>query len=163
MVKEDLGVSTAELTVGTTLRIPGEFFIDERDTMPETDYGKQLVDCMSTLRPTPSRDPSRRDYFVEAKLKPCTHVFARNDTAWTSLDRVYTGTYRVLGREENYFTLDLGGDRVDNVSINRLKSCSFLLDLPGSIQGSFEEQPLLVVPVTSPDAEISARTSCSPG
>ena len=128
--------------------------------MPETDYGKQLVDVMSTLRPTPPRDPCRRDYFVEEKLKTCIHVFVRNDTARTSLDRVYTGPFRVLGREEKYFTLDLGGDRVDNVSINRLKACSLLLDLQDSNQGSFEEQPLLVgpeaVPATSPETETLA-------
>lgn len=146
MVKEDLGVSSAELTLGTTLRIPGEFFTSERETTPQTDYSKQLVRFMRTLRPIPPRDPSKRAYFVDEKLKECTHVFVRNEAAKTSLDRAYTGPFKVLGREEKYFTLELSGDRIDNVSINRLKACSLLLDHPDSSYEDSDDRSLLVVP-----------------
>ena len=99
-VKEDLGCSTAELTFGTPLRILGEFFVSERETIAATEYGRQLSCFMKTLRPCASREPCKRDYFVEEKLFSCSHVFVRNDAAKTSLDRTYTGPYRVLQRND---------------------------------------------------------------
>ena len=123
-------MSSAELTLGTPLRIPGEFFVSERESVPQTEYGKQLIRFMSTLRLTPSRAPSRREYYVDEKLSTCSHVYVRNESATTSLDRAYIGPNRVLEREEKYFTVELGVDRVDNVSVNRLKPRSLLFDLP---------------------------------
>ena len=128
-VKEDLGCSTAELTFGTPLRIPGEIFVSERETIPATEHGRQLSCFMKTLRPCAPREPCKRDYFVEQKLFSCFHVFVRNDAAKTSLDRTYTGPYRVLHRNDKYFTSEMGANRCNNVTINRLKACSLLMHL----------------------------------
>ena len=165
MVKEDIGMSSAELTLGTPLRIPGEFFVSERESVPQTEYGKQLIRFMSTLRPTPPRAPSRREYYVDEKLSTCSHVYVRNESAKTSLDRAYIGPYRVLGREEKYFTVELGVDHVDNVSVNRLKPCSLLLDLPEYEPGE-PAHHLLVVPesviVSAPKSPILEAGLLSP-
>ena len=146
MVKEDLGCSSAELTLGTPLRVPGEFFVSDRETIPQTEYGRQLVGFMQTLRPSPPREPCRRDYFVDDKLSSCSHVFVKNNAAKTTLDQAYTGPYRVLSRTDKYFTLEMGANRYDNVTINRLKACSILMrlrdpppELPGPVENDVED------------------------
>ena len=76
MVKEDLGCSSAELTLGTPLRFPGEFFVSDRETTPQTAYGRQLVEFMKTLRPCPPQEPWRRNYFVDDKLSSYLQIIA---------------------------------------------------------------------------------------
>ena len=54
-VKEDTGISPAEMTYGRTLRIPGEFFATNSEISDECTYVKELRDAMSKLKPLPFR------------------------------------------------------------------------------------------------------------
>ena len=103
--------------------------MSERETISAIEYGWQLSCFMKTLRPSAPREPCKRDYYVEEKLFSCSHVFVQNDAAKTSLHRTYTEPYRVLHRNDKYFTLEMGANPYDNVTINRLKACSLLMHL----------------------------------
>ena len=75
-MKEDLGYSSAEMTLGTQLRLPGQFFVEEKGAS-QTEYRKQLSEFMATLRPKPPRECTNQQAYVDRKLKLCTHVFIK--------------------------------------------------------------------------------------
>ena len=74
-LKEDLGCSAAELVYGTTLRIPGEFFISVDDIPDPLSYVSRLRSAMQQLRPQPPQHHSRQKSHVSSELDNCTHVF----------------------------------------------------------------------------------------
>ena len=121
-LKSDLQCSVAELVYGTTLRLPGEFFV--QDTSTAVDDSSALLTtlkaAMRDLRATPVRPQPQRHAYVSNELSTATHVFVRNDTVRKPLQQPYDGPFKVLDRAAKYFTLDLKG-RSDKVSLDRLK------------------------------------------
>ena len=75
-VKEDLKCTTAELVYDTSLRLPGEFLVqqDVADSDPAS-CAAQLKDYMRTLRCTPSRRPSQSTRHTSNALDSTSHVF----------------------------------------------------------------------------------------
>ena len=122
--KSDFEVSSAQLCLGTSLRLPGQFFEPSSET-PRTEYCAQLCQFMSTLRAPPPHHHGTPRSYVEKALQTCTHVFVKNDTARSSFDRPYKGPYRVLNKGDKFFTLDLFTRR-DVVSIDRLRAAHLL-------------------------------------
>ena len=120
-VKEDIGCSSSELILGTTLRLPGQFFSDNDETVSHTEYRGRLLTLMKSLKPSLPREPRRRSSSLEKALRTCTHVFVRDDGSPTSLQLGYTKPFPVLDKEDKYFILDLGY-RTDSVSIDTLKA-----------------------------------------
>ena len=58
-VKEDLGFSTSEITIGKPLRVPGQLLSAEHDnTHSQSNYRQQLTQYLNSLKPTESRHPS---------------------------------------------------------------------------------------------------------
>ena len=53
-------------------------------------------------------------------MQHCTHVFIRYDGVKSPLQRPYDGPYRVITRNDKFFTLSVKG-KLDTVSIDRLK------------------------------------------
>ena len=90
MVKEDIGCSSSELTLGTTLRLPRKFFSDNDKTVSLTEYRRRLLAFIKSLKPSLPRKPCRRSSYVEKALRTCTHVFVRDDGSATSLQLAYT-------------------------------------------------------------------------
>jgi len=127
-VKEDLGCSSSEMTLGTQLRLPGQFFAEIHEAPSQSEYRRQLLNYMSTLRPTLPREPSKRYSHLDEALQTCTHVFIRNDSNKTALGRAYTGPYPVLHKQPKYFTIE-NGRGIDVVSIDRLKPANLLIEL----------------------------------
>ena len=78
---------------------------------------------MATRRPTAPRECTNQRAYVDRKLKLCTHVFIKNNAPKPSSERAYTGPYRVLDKQEKYFTVDFG-NRNDVVSIDHLKAAN---------------------------------------
>ena len=103
MVKEDIGCSSSELSLGTTLRLPGQFFSDNGDTVSHTEYRRRLVTFMKTFKPSLPREPCRRSSYLDKILRTCTLVFVRDDGSATSLQPAYTEPYPVLDKEDKYF------------------------------------------------------------
>ena len=121
MVKEDTGCSSSELTLGTTQRLPGQFFSDNDETVSHTEYRRRLLTFMKSIKPSLPREPCRRSFDLNKVLRTCTHVFVRGDGSGTSLQPAYTETFPVFDKEDKYFILNLG-DKTDSVSIDRLKA-----------------------------------------
>ncbi|XP_058789689.1 uncharacterized protein LOC131663345 [Phymastichus coffea] len=77
--KEDLEASPAELLFGTTLRIPGEFFVEQSFPENPPAFVARLRAVMSQLRAVSASRHSIYRPFVHKDLKACSHVFQRID------------------------------------------------------------------------------------
>lgn len=130
-VREDVGVSPAEMLYGTTLRLPGEFFespsLDTSSGSIPLSFVNQLKQKMELLRPIPDSNHSTTKIFDSPELNTCTHVFIRKDSVKKSLQLPYAGPFRVVKRFDKYFTV-LVKDKETNISKDRLKP-AFLLPI----------------------------------
>ena len=128
-IKEDIGHSPAELTYGTQLKVPGEFFFSNIDRSVEpTTFVEKLRDHMRKLRPTPASHHIRQSTFVHTELSKCSHVFLRDDTVRRPLQQPYTGPHLVLSRTAKTIKVNVGG-RETTVNIDRVKP-AFILQEP---------------------------------
>ena len=66
--------------------------------------------------------------YVDPLLQSAEYCFVRNDGKKGSFELPYKGPYKVLSRNEKFFTLDIR-DKVDNISIDRLKAACMLENL----------------------------------
>ena len=120
-LKEDLKFTTAELVYGTSLRLPGEFFITQDVTdLDKASYTTQLKDSMRTLRCTLSRHSFGSTRHTSDALISASHVFVHHDAVKKPLQQPYDGPYCVLNRSDRFYTIDRNG-HTDSVSIDRLK------------------------------------------
>ena len=156
-IKSDLHCTTAELVYGTTLRLPGEFFVTSNfKTTPDPSmYLTRLKSIMQHTTPAPLRPhPATKSYLSDELLR-CTHVFVRHDAIRKPLQSPYDGPYKILNRTDKHFTLQLQ-DRTDMVSLDRLK--------PAYIDGTIDSiSPTRTIPTTletiSTPSTVSSPTS----
>ena len=108
--QSDHQVSSAQVTLGTTLCLPGQLLTPQDPGSPksETTYAEALQAAFSSLRPSPTSHHNKPRSWMDPKLHSCTHCFVRNDGKRSSFDLPYRGPYRILTRHDKYFTLDLG-------------------------------------------------------
>ena len=120
-LKEDIHFTAAEMVYGTSLRLPGEFFVSSPNTtLPDpSSYTSRLKSSMQQIRPSPPHTNTRESH-VSDVLSTCTHVFVRHDAVRKPLQPPYDGPYPVLERQSKYFTLDINGHH-KTVSVDRLK------------------------------------------
>ena len=78
--KEDLEASPAEMLYGTTLRLPGEFFVSRSAPADQPTFAKQLTSLMQSVRPVPASAHSKPSIFEFRELKTCSHVYMRIDS-----------------------------------------------------------------------------------
>ena len=124
--KTDTDVAPCELVYGSTLRLPGEFFVSpfQPEDFPVTSaYVSRLKSAMRKLQPVQSRT-SQSVSFVPADLQDAARVFVRHDAVKKSLHPPYDGPYAVLRRSPKYFALDVQGTETV-VSVDRLKAAHF--------------------------------------
>lgn len=156
---EDLKTSPAELLYGTTLRIPGEFFIEEDFPVdPEIFLEKHRIH-MRNIRSSPTNHYIKRSPFVHKNLYDCTHVWLREDAVKKSLQPPYSGPYLVIKRISDYlFSIDILG-KIVNVLTERLKPI-FLPKEDSSTCSSSTPSPLSTTTTTSivPTASTPATT-----
>lgn len=119
--KPDIGSTPAELTYGTTLKLPGQFF--EATTTQETDeldFVDKLRQRMNELAPRQTSRHGKTPVFIHKSLRDCTHVFIRNDTVRPSLQPPYDGPYEILEKHEKQYKIRTR-TRNTLVTIDRLK------------------------------------------
>ena len=140
-VKQDLGFSTSELTIGQTLRVPGQFFAQNDNNIPPsyTMYRVDLLNYLNCLNAIPPRNTKNQKAFIDKALHTCSHVFIRIDRHQPPLSPVYDGPFAVLSKNEKYFTIDFG-DHADTVSIDRLKAAHLMMPKINPLQISSPDE-----------------------
>ncbi|XP_026482987.1 uncharacterized protein LOC113391255 [Ctenocephalides felis] len=118
-VKEDLKNSSAELTYGEPLRLPGQFFKDHTGISTTTVMDK-LHKIFRNLKPQPTSSHSPKKSFIHKDLDKSSHVFIRQDMIKPTLTQPYEGPYKVLERGDKTFKLDVLG-QPKSFSKDRLK------------------------------------------
>ncbi|XP_029670043.1 uncharacterized protein LOC115239589 [Formica exsecta] len=105
---------------GTSLKIPGEFFIEDLPADPEIFVEKHQIH-MREIKSQPTAHHHKKTPFYHKNLFDCTHVWIRVDSVKKSLQPPYNGPFRVVNRiNNNLFTVDVSGKLTD-VSTERLK------------------------------------------
>lgn len=119
--KENLKATPAEMLYGTTLRLPGEFFVTS-DVNPDPEiFLQKHREYMRALRPTPTAHHSRSRMFILKGLDTCSHVFVRSDHVKAPLEPPYSGPFKVEERtSDRVFKVNINGE-IKSISIDRLK------------------------------------------
>ena len=123
-VKADFDASPAELTFGTTLRLPAQFVTgsphdsEPCDNIPA--YVARLRDLMGNIRLPLPRPAVEKPFFIPKDLGDCSHVFVRHDAVRKALQPVYDGPFPVIRRDDKSYTIRKNG-KEDTVSVDRLK------------------------------------------
>jgi cleavage and polyadenylation specificity factor subunit 1 len=120
--KEDLQTTPAELVYGSSLRLPGQFLAIHKDSVPQSEFVKNLKTHFNEIRPIPTSKHCSDKIFINKDLLQTSHVFVRTDSVKRSLQPPYTGPYPVIKRFPKYFNINING-KISKVSIDRLKPC----------------------------------------
>ncbi len=145
--KPDVNACAAELVYGSTLSLPGEFL--EQKTLPAPgDVNDLLHRLRQFVRSKQSQPPrvSNASFFLDPRLKTCSHVFLRCDRIRRLLQPPYDGPCQVLSRGDKTFKILPNGREWTQSSGNRsfpisdfhstryFTSCFILFSRPDSIQ-----------------------------
>ena len=115
--KEVSGISSAELVYGAPLTLPGELL-----SVPEPPPAVFVEQLRKPAAMPPTRPPSYAEVLVapSRQLLEAELVFVRRGAMAPPLAPQYEGPYKVVDRGQKVFKLQVG-DRVDTVSVDRLK------------------------------------------
>lgn len=112
--------SPAEMTYGTTLKIPGDF-VDKKPIEGNTNnFVTNLKQKMQKIMHNPSSNHGSSKTFISPDLSKCEFVFVRHGQPIRKLDDPYNGPYRVISRSDKFFKLHIKGKEV-TTSIDRIK------------------------------------------
>ncbi|XP_023246587.1 uncharacterized protein LOC111643269 [Copidosoma floridanum] len=153
--KEDLEASPAEMLYGTTLRIPGEFFVSESVQADKSSFVASLRRLFRAIRPVPATRHTTARPFVHKDLEKCSHVFKRVDSIKKPLELSYTGPHRVIKRTENRtYVIEVNGlEKV--VSVDELKPAYLEPAESSCADQTAQQQP----PETGPSQQINEQPS----
>lgn len=119
---KDTNVFPAYLVYGTSLRMPGEFFVNTNHPAPDTNtFVSQLKQKFEQIRPVNMLHKSNRTSFISPELSKATHVFVRHDTVKKPLQMSCDGPFLVIHRTDKNYQMSINGKTV-YISIDRLKS-----------------------------------------
>ncbi|XP_031789320.1 uncharacterized protein LOC116418358 [Nasonia vitripennis] len=112
-LKEDLQASPAEMLYGTTLRIPGEFFVTNSAPADPGSFAGKLRELFNIIRPVPASHHGNYKPFRLKLLATCTHVYQRVDSVRKPLVPPYVGPFKVVRRmsEKVYIILVNGVEK----------------------------------------------------
>ncbi|XP_066592925.1 uncharacterized protein [Prorops nasuta] len=123
--KEDLQAIPAEMLYGTTLRIPGDFFVSSDQPADPQIYVDRHRELMRALRPIATAHHNKARPFILKDINTCTHVFLRNDAVKRPLEPPYDGTLKVVEtNSDRVYSILINGVK-KTVSIERLKPAYF--------------------------------------
>lgn len=118
--KEDLNASSAQLVLGQSVRVPGEFLPSVPGLGPEVvgrfDGGQGRARVFSPVAAHHCLPQS----FIPKDLMSAKYVFVRHDAHRSPLMTPYDGPFRVLEAGAKSFLLEMGTVQ-DRVSVDRLK------------------------------------------
>lgn len=119
--KEDLQATPADMLYGTSLRIPGEFFVTSDPPADPQVFIEEHREFMRGLRPMPTAHHNKEKIFISKDLNTCTHVFIRCDHVKKPLESPYRGPYKITERlTDNLYRIEIEGTP-QTINIDRLK------------------------------------------
>ncbi|XP_025829488.1 uncharacterized protein LOC112904215 [Agrilus planipennis] len=119
--KDDIKASAAEMTYGTTLRLPGEYFMEDEPLPDPNFFLEHLRQSMRKLRPKPTAHHHKPKIFTHKALHDCTHVFVRVDRVKKPLKQPYEGPFEVIRKTNEFcFRVNVNGTPTE-ILIDRLK------------------------------------------
>jgi len=125
-LREDINCTAAEMLYGSTLRLPGDFFIPTtKKPIKEIEFVQDLKKTMYNLSPATVNHHVKNPVYIHKDLANCSHVFIRKDRVKAALEHPYEGPHEVVKRNEKYFEVRIN-KKNDTVSIDRLKPAYFL-------------------------------------
>lgn len=140
VIKEDIGLSPAELTYGKSQMLPGQFFVESKGSDNDMEFIKDFKRAMNEIRPTPTTHHSNNNkIFVHPELSKCKFVFIRHDAHRTLLKSPYSGPFEILKRNDKYLKIDVNGKK-QNISIDRVKP-AFILNIVKNNENTNENLP----------------------
>ncbi|KMQ82256.1 gag-pol protein [Lasius niger] len=148
--KEDIKASAAELVLGTTLRISGEYFVSKETIGYPQMFVEKFKEYMKAIRLVPTAHHVRIKPFIYKDLDDSTHVFVRVDKSRSPLDQPYERSFPVITKiNQSVFRINFKGT-AQNINIDRLKS-AFLEATqpeltPGPSEPADEQQQLPRLP-----------------
>ena len=145
-----MGCAAVEMALGTSIRLPGEYFenstsveLSEKNTVqPTSQYAKTFCSFMNSLRYNVPGHPKKQQTYVDPLLFRCSQVFVRIDSVKSPSQRPYSGSHFVLERYDKYFVIEKDG-HTDTVTIDRLKPALVEPISPtgSSVEGEASETP----------------------
>ncbi|XP_050294321.1 uncharacterized protein LOC126747065 [Anthonomus grandis grandis] len=158
-VRADTEASPAEFLFGTTLRMPGEFFLEGDFTPDPRTFIEEFREFMRLVRPVPVTHHHKRRAFVFKNLYECSHIFLRNVVA-KALERTYSGPYKVVKRlSDRVFDIDING-KTKSVSVELLKPAYLMSE--DLIADTLDSDPPLTTPSSLAGTQDSNGAGNSP-
>ena len=161
-IKADLNATPAELTLGCTLRLPGDMVSPTPSvSFNYGDYAARLSHHMRQLR-LPTQREQHHPVYVSDRLSDCTHVFLRAEGR-PSLHPAYSGPHRVIKRMPKTFIIERNGKK-DTVCVDRIKPAYIEEPPPSLMRPRRSLEPLTpsqAVPTASSD-DTPAETQPQP-
>jgi len=127
--REDLQTTAAEIVYGETLRLPGQFLVQQsmENSDDDANFVKELRRYFDKLRPIDGTRHGERYPFVFKDLKKAEHVFLRHDGPKAML-LSYDGSFTVVLRNDKNFTIRIY-DKNITISIDGIKPVYLFSDL----------------------------------
>ena len=161
-LKKYIGSTVAELTYGTTLRVPGEFFDTSKTVAKVTpEYVESLKQIMSQIKATQTQHHNKAQPYAQPQLQSCTHVWLRVDSVRPSLTPPYDGPFKIVRKKLKTFVISVRGRNVE-VSIDRVKAAHIdTPDKPTALEDPLSECTA-TVPAEKPYTTRFGRTINKP-
>ena len=103
--KDDIKCSSAEMVYGTTLRLPGQFFLRPLQKLLDmTSFVDWLTSSMANLA---YNSPVQSQIYVPKLLQTCTHVFVQDLAKINILQPSYIGPFKILVRHPKFFEVKI--------------------------------------------------------
>lgn len=147
--KTDIKSTAAEMTFGTSLKLPGDFFVsDNKTTGAASEFVIALKKKMQSIRPTAAAHHATNRVFIHPDLHSSSHVFVRVDRVKTPFHPPYEGPYEVASRHEKWFKLNIK-NKHQNITIDRLK--------PAFIPADDDNDSIAHTPSPSPTIQLNTQ------
>ncbi|GBN08536.1 hypothetical protein AVEN_223954-1 [Araneus ventricosus] len=131
ILREHINATAAELSCGTNLRVPGQFFVDSNIGIPLPDYLFRLQELMRALKPSDPVHHGLKAVYMPKDLQTCSHVFVRRRSIKRDLTTPFEGPFLVKKRQDKSFIVVVNGQE-KVISVDILKAAVQLSDTTSS-------------------------------
>ena len=122
---EYLVCSSAQLFLGSRVRLPGQYFEFHKYQFDlHFDYFQRLNRFFHSVCAIPPWIVTSNAFFIDMPLHNAGYVFVEKDASRSPLERTYFGLFKVIYKADRHFTL-LQNGALHNVSINCLITARF--------------------------------------